>query len=210
MTTPAQMFDHELNPVKGWPGPAALDKTKAIGPGESIQRGRVMSIGPNDTLILGAYFNAMPIFAFPSTDDFDVASDVGNFSGGHGMGLVATGHFEVETTEFMTSFEELRFTYPPNTPVAPWLYSANDVGKIFPTGFTLFDRIFDQICGIVSDASPLTNEFQKQVVRFWTTYIPYIDIGEWKSKDKLLPPGKRSEAEVRKLAAAWRARGKAK
>jgi len=168
MTTPAQMYDHELNVVKGWPGPSALDKTKVIKVGETIQRGRVMSIDPiADQLVLGAPDNAMPIFAFPSTSDFDVYSDTGNISGGHGMGLVATGGFEVETTEFLGA------DFPPNTPLTPHNGADADKGKVEATDFSYVDML----CGIVSDAGPLANEFRKSVLRFWTLYIPFIDKG---------------------------------
>ena len=169
MGSPAQMFDHELNPVKGWPGPAALDKSKAIKANETIQRGRVMSIDPvADQFVLGAPDNAMPIFAFPGSADFDVYSDDGNISGGHGMGLVATGGFEVETTEFLGA------NFPPNTPLKCHNDADADKGKVEATddGFCFGDSEAVCICGIVSDAGPLTNDFRKSVLRFWTVYIP--------------------------------------
>ena len=169
MASPAQMVDHELNPIKGWPGPAALDKSKAIHAGETIQRGRVMSIDPVfDEFVLGAPDNAMPIFAFPSSADFDVYSDDGNMSGGHGMGLVATGGFEVETTEYLGT------SFAPNTPLTTHNDADSDKGKVKECDFCVFPPNKETvcICGIVSDAGPLTNEFRKTVVRFWTVYLP--------------------------------------
>src|ERR1039458_7792668 len=104
--SPAQSFNHELNVVKGWPSPYAIDKTLEIDANQpTINAGRVVSINPTTgNMVLGCTWSttvaAMPIFAFPNSSDYDVRSDVGNISGGVMLGLVASGAFEIETTEF--------------------------------------------------------------------------------------------------------------
>jgi hypothetical protein len=175
--TPAQMFDHELNPCKGWPSPYAVDKVKPIAAGEPVIRsGRVVHIDPTaDAFKLGCpytggdTFAPMPIFAFPNSADFDVSSDVGNISGGNLVGLVAVGAYELESTEF------LGVGFTPGMPlvvddgsVTPANMGALKVGSLA----ALSGIAEDLVVGIVSDAGPLTNEWQKQYVRFWPWYLP--------------------------------------
>ena len=55
MSKPAQMFDHELNPVKGWPSPYAVDKSLDLDGATSCNRGMVMSINNNGKFVVGLY-----------------------------------------------------------------------------------------------------------------------------------------------------------
>jgi hypothetical protein len=160
---PPQMFDHELNPVKGWPQPHALDKSKPIAAGAlTINRGMVCHIDPATNAVKpGAPSNAVAMFAFPGDSDFDVRSDVGNIAGGNMMGLVALGALEVETTEYVGA------GFTPNTPLTVVNVGA-DLGKVTPTAY----KSGASIVGYVSDPGPLTNDFRKTVVRFWTAFIP--------------------------------------
>lgn len=168
--SPAQMFDHELNVVKGWPSPYAVDKTKGIIDANvnSIIAGRVVHIDPTtDKFALGTYQDStsasMPCFAWPSSTDLDVRSDVGNISGGHLTALPATGAYEFETTEFKgTGFD-------PNIPLTCYNTADADQGKVQATtiGST------DLIVGIVSDKGILTNENKKSFIRFWPVYLPH-------------------------------------
>lgn len=177
---PAQQFDHELNVIKGWPSPYAIDKSKAIADGEpTINAGRVCHIDANDDAIkLGCpvstdgHYAAMPLWAIPNSTDFDVLSDRGNVSGGHMVGLVGAHCYEVETTEFTgTGFH----------PNAPLSCAEDGVGEAAGTtlGKVKASSLLsaDLIIGIVSDNGPLTNEYKKQVVRFWTVYLPYRSTG---------------------------------
>lgn len=167
--TPAQMFDHSLNPSKGWPNPYAVDKTKPIAAGETLLfAGRVCHIDPSlDALKIGTTQDnisaSMPLFCFPNQGDFDVSSDVGNVSGGHMVTLVATGSYELETTEFLGT------GFSPNIPLTVSNAGNSDDGKVMAT--TLHSHDF--IVGIVSDLGIKTNEFNKQFVRFWPVYLPF-------------------------------------
>ena len=92
--TPGQMFDHELNPRKGWPSPYAVDYAAEYASGETTYAfaGRVASLDANGRFELGlSSTHAMAIFLFQNYTDFDVRSDVGNISGERGSGLVAIG-----------------------------------------------------------------------------------------------------------------------
>lgn len=162
-TVPAQMFDHELNAVKGWPSPYGLDKSGPIAAGQSgILKGMCVSLDVNGNFIRGCPNGSMPIFAFPNQSDFDVDSDVGNISGGHLMGLVAAGSFELQTTEFVGA------GFAPNVPLTSEQSVALDIGRLKVT--TLNST--DMIVGVVSAVGPFKNEFGKQFLQFWPVYMP--------------------------------------
>lgn len=169
--TPAQMFDNELNVSKGWPSPYALDKTKPVGAGETLLKaGRVGHIDPaTDKVkvgcpVSGTDYAAMPLFLWPNQTDFDVASDVGNISGGNIVALVGSGAYELESTEFMGGGP-----FTPNRPLVVHNTADADKGKL-KVG-TTDDAA--TIVGIISDdSSSLTNEFGKDYIRFWSVYLP--------------------------------------
>jgi hypothetical protein len=159
------MFDHELNPVKGWWDMHALDKRVAISDqnGVTVVRGMVGYIDPTTSkFLVGGVNGSMPLFAFQGENDFDANSDVGNISGGYLNTLVATGGYELETTEFVDGE-----TYDVNTPLI--CGTAGDIGKVTPgTGW----NAAEQVVGIVSEAGPRTNDHGKEVVKFWPVFIP--------------------------------------
>ncbi len=158
--TPSQMFDHELNPVKGWPSPTALDKTVKLDSGVTgVVAGMVLHIDvTSGKAQKGAESGQMPLFAFQSQNDFDVNGDVGNIISNNINCLVATGPYELETTEYTST------GFNPNIPV----YAPNATGKITATTFSGGKTI----CGVVSDAGPITNAYGKSVIRFWSVYVP--------------------------------------
>jgi len=171
MSTPAQMYDHELNPTKGWPSPYAVDKAAEIilEDGVVAYRGQVVSLNSNAKFQLGLECGAMPIFLLNTSTDYDVVGDdynlVGNGSGVPNMsGLVAIGGYEVESTEFDNAE-----TYAPNDAVTAGEPGADDAGVIKPgVAYT------DTICGVVSDGT-LENEFKKTVLRFWPVWLPPLE-----------------------------------
>lgn len=170
MATPKQMFDHALNPVKSWPSPYALDKSAPIADGETgILSGKVLHIDPSTKAFkLGLPGNYMPIFCWKAQTDFDaMGGDDGNLSL-HGnkkgtSGLVASGAFELQTTEFVSGE-----TYNPNTPLTA------DDGSVVPADKgSVKPGVFytDPICGIVSDGQS-TNAHNKAIVTFWSYFLP--------------------------------------
>ena len=176
--TPAQMFDHELNPVKGWPSPYANDKVKPIDPTETltILSGRVCYITPTDVIRMGCPYTSgdalapMPLFAWPNSSDFDVRTDVGNIAGGNMMGLPASPQYELETPEFQG------VGFLPNIPllvdsggVVPADRGMVKAGSLLTAGLAALEHL---VVGIVSDSGPLTNSNRKEVVRFWPAYLP--------------------------------------
>lgn len=162
--TPAQMFDHELNPVKGWWDMHALDKRVKIGTNPvTVVKGMVGYIHPTTLdYIVGVVNGYMPLFNFQGERDFDANSDVGNISGGYLNALVATGGYELETTEFVSGP-----AYDPQTPLTG--AAAADIGKLEPSAGWAGG---DMIVGIVSEQGPRTNDHGKDVIRFWPVFAP--------------------------------------
>jgi hypothetical protein len=162
--TPAQMFDKTLNVIKGPSLMHRLDFRAAPKAGESINAGSVCSIDANGQLVAGCYAGAamnrpMPMFAIQNINDFDANSDVGNISGGVMSAVVATGGFEVETTEYNAGG-----TYNPND-----LVTARSDGKV--TRMTEGPYGGQVAIGCVSKGVD-SNADGKMVLRFWTVFLP--------------------------------------
>lgn len=161
---PAQMFDHMLDPKKGWPSPYALDKAALPDTGVTgILAGTGVSLNPaNGNLVLGlSTAGAMAMWAFQGQNEFDVNGDVGNIIGGHVNCLVAVGAYELETTEFIgVSF----------APQATLTLDAA-TGKVKAAAGGILGTV--DIVGIVSAVGPLTNAYGKSTVRFWPVYEPH-------------------------------------
>jgi len=159
--TPGQMFDHELNPVKGWPSPYAIDYAAPVSSSEinTIYAGMGCYLDANGEFRLGSVDGAVTILMFQGQNDFDANSDIGNISGGVMSGLPCVASYEVWTTEFVAG------NYLPNdylTVVA----SGDNIGKV-----TEGNAYINQICGIVSKGT-FTNENQKSALQFWTYHLP--------------------------------------
>jgi hypothetical protein len=158
------MFDHELNPVKGWPSPYALDKAVTMDASvTAMNAGMVVALNSSAKGVLGAANFAMPMFVFQNLNDFDTNSDVGNISGGKWMCLVATGGYELESTEYAGT------GFVPNAALGSDPAGATP-GKLEVVNTGSYAKT---IVGIVSDiTAPFTNSYRKSVVRFWPVFIP--------------------------------------
>lgn len=176
-----QMFDHELNPRKGWSGDRgmALEKTLPISNNTNkVSAGAVVYIDDNGEFKLGVPSTAVtgltqgkpPLFAFQNENDFDVNPDLGNIAGGVLMALSCLGSFELESTEY-----DSVQTYLPGT------YLTADDGSATPSAasgqLTVGALTTDIICGIVSEIGSnadgsFENDHGQNIVRFWTWYCP--------------------------------------
>ena len=160
--TPSQMFTHELNPLKGWPSPYAVDKRGQADSGVTgINAGSVCYISPSTGLInLGTINGYMGLFAFQGENEFDVNGDTGNIISQVMNFLVASGAYELETTEYVSGE-----TFLPNDPL-----TANTSGQVA----TMHGGICDEynIVGVCSETGPATNSYGVSVVRFWPVYCP--------------------------------------
>ncbi len=121
----AQMYEYALNPVKGWYALSALDKQAPLHPTllaslTTVPAGRVMVLNSSGQFVLAGYTGTggcaapeheMPIYMWQGSGDFDVsnlntspATGINHWVGcsptGTMSGLVATGGYEIQTTEF--------------------------------------------------------------------------------------------------------------
>jgi hypothetical protein len=167
--TPNQMFDHKLSVIKG-PSPMhRLDYAAAPTSGLDVDEGSIISLNSAGTFVagcaVGAVFNRpMPMFAIQATNDFDANSDTGNISGGVQSAVVATGGFEIETTEFVSGTYNFNDTLTAATAGNAGMVARNTVG---PYGA-------ENVVGVVS-AAVATNADGKSVLRFWTMFLPAGD-----------------------------------
>lgn len=160
---PPQMFDHGIDPIKGWFYLSALDKSAAPDDPTDARliAGRVVHLDSAAKFVPGLAADAVGIFLWQSGGSFDVLRDSGGIGGGIHSGLVSTGGYELETTEFIDA------TFAPNTPLTADAPGAgDDIGKIKEGTIAT-----DTLVGIVSDGKR-TNENGIDVVRFWTYFLP--------------------------------------
>lgn len=177
MSLPGQMFDHMLNPVKGWPDMAALDFSARISANVlyDMRAGQVAHLNLAGELEPGVQCLQMGLFMFQGANDFDVNNERNDqwtpvSPSGRIMCLVAKGGYELETTEFDTTQ-----AYNPNDTLnAP---IGNSSGSEFISGVltsaapgALFTTNL-AIVGVVSRGM-FTNAYGKQVVAFWPVWFP--------------------------------------
>ncbi len=178
MANPSQMFDHTLDAVKGWFHEAALDHSASLDTGAANQ-GMCVSLDSSGEFTLGLdNANAMPIFLLNSSGDPDVANAGGDYwvaisPTGKMSGLVATGGYELETTEFTAA------TYLPNQPL-----TATSAGLLFNSDgsnpvtapWKASSPTTVPVVGVCSQgspsAAPVENSHGVDVLRFWPVYIP--------------------------------------
>jgi len=184
----ATMFDNLLDVVGGpIPGtPYALMKTAKVGSGQTASNfvaGRVVSLNSSGDFIIGAEAPAgggaslpMPMFLVNSYNDFDVAGDSGNLVGAaRSLGdpdvyssaprlsaIVATGGYEIETTEYTSATNLV-----PNRPLTA---TASQTGKV--TAATALSGTPGTIVGIASAAVAASHRSSTNLVaRLWTTAL---------------------------------------
>ena len=178
MSLPGQMFDHMLNPVKGWPHQAALDFQAKISANVlyDMRAGQCAHINASGELEPGAQLLQMPLFMFQGANDFDVNNQRNDqwtpiSPSGRIMCLPGKGAYELETTEFDSTQSYL----PNDHLVAP---VGNTSGDEFTSGVLtnaspggLYVAGMKNRVGVVSRGK-FTNAYGKQVVAFWPIYLP--------------------------------------
>lgn len=185
---PSLMFEHALNHPKGWFEPSALDFVAKLAPAVTIQAfgGRVVHVNASGEFEMGIANTQMAIFLLQADTDFDVSNPgttaAGNFMhqaiapAGNMSGLVATGGYELESTEFDTSPNaayapnQLLTALANNTTQATGGVLSNDrAGAGGSTG--LVRQYTDPACGVVSRGT-FNNEHGVPVIAFWPIYLP--------------------------------------
>lgn len=184
---PGQMFDHMLNPAKGWPHQAALDFQARISPNVLyvMNAGQVAHINSAGELEPGVKLGQMGLFMFQGAGDLDV-NPTGGTSGVFGswtpispsgriMCLPAKGAYELETTEFETALSYL----PGDLLYSPTGNTSGDEGTsglltndgTYASGGALYTSTGNAVVGVVSRGA-FTNAYGKLVLAFWPVYLP--------------------------------------
>ena len=160
--TPAQYYDHVLNVVSGSDGMHDLQYRAApASTATEFDRGSLVTLDSAGKVVAGAdSTHAMPLFAINSTEDFDVEADVGNISGGYIACFVATGGYEIFTTEFVSG------SYAPNDMLTA--ATGGDAGKVTEAGANYNDSI---VVGCVSQGET-TDAYSQAILYFWPMFIP--------------------------------------
>lgn len=180
---PTQHFEHALTALKGWAHMHALDFTAPLSTNVEFTppAGRVVHVNAVGQFEMGVSGHAMPLFLFQGGAAFDVANP-GTSAGGHFMhqpvtpsgamtGLVATGGYELHSTEF-----DHDQTYARNDLLtAPADNADEDVGGVLTNKTAGDDAIVaygsTAVCAVVS-RGVFANEFSKSVLGFWPVYLP--------------------------------------
>lgn len=190
MAAPSQMYTHTLNPLKGWPRDSGLDfigtLSAAVTCLDPYPAGRCVHVrsitaaayGPGTSGGLpvfgtGVKGTQMGIFLLQGSGDFDVSNPGGTdfyavAPKGVMSGLVATGAYELETTEYNTAL-----TYTVNEPLRAiaddtTVSSTVDGGRLTNASVTVGTTAY---VGVVSRGT-YTNAYGKSVLAFWPVYAP--------------------------------------
>jgi hypothetical protein len=184
---PPQSYDHTLNPVKGWPHPAALDFTAMVDPTTvlyNMRAGQVGHLNAAGNLEPGVQLGQMGLFLFQGVNDYDVNTASGDqwvpiTPSGNIACLVASGSYELETTEFVPSFTYnyndllhspigLASSYEGLTTTSPQQPTTASSGVLRNDSVTLYTTA---VVGVLSKV-PFTNYNQRQMIGFWTVWCP--------------------------------------
>ena len=186
MAAPTQMFTNTLDAVKGWFHEAALDHSAEFTGGQvdnasvavTYKQGMCVSLASTGKYQLGIGGTNVGIFLLNGEDDPDVANI--SFGGNHShtasgdwiavgpsgklSGLVATGGYELETTEYVDA------AYAVGLPLKSRISGNNHAGKLQAGSAYL-----NAIVGIVSKAQTTggnKNSHGQLVLRFWSVWLP--------------------------------------
>jgi len=135
-----------------------------IATGESFNRGALVSLDSDGNLVAGAGSHKMPMWAKNSSDDYDVSAQAGGFTGDEPGCYVATGGFELYTTEYVAG------TYVPGSTLLA-AATGDDAGKVTAAAAQYSD---DDVIGCVSKGTQEDESYNQDVLYFWPTFIPTI------------------------------------
>jgi len=183
MVAPSLMFEHGIDVAKGWFHPAALDFSTKLSANVTFEvaRGRVVHLNSAGEFEMGIGATDMAIFLLNGSDDFDVSNPGTTPSGlfmhqsiapaGFMSGIVATGSYEIEDTEFDDTL-----SYAPGD-----LLTATADNTTEATGGVLtnagsggggdVEQFADPACGVVSRGR-FVNAHGVPVLAFWPIYLP--------------------------------------
>lgn len=177
MAVPTQMTAHTLDAKKGWPRPNALDFSAVFDPtdlgtiqtaGREVYAGRCVHLTATG-FKYGCDAMKMPLFLINGSDHPDVANSGGSganawvpvLPAGVLTALVATGSYELETTEIMNQ------TFAINEILTAATGTGADAGKLS----NVFAAATSAGVGVVSRAKH-KNAHGVDCITFWPVYSP--------------------------------------
>ena len=181
--TPAQMYDHTVIELSGRDLSYPLDFAAPQAAAEvlGVKQGGICSLNADGEFLTGlgegvaneavAGKAVMALIAIQGREEYDVLSDVGNFSGGVQSALVASGGYEIETTQFVAD------DYVPNEALTFGVDdgTTNNRGLITKAPAAYSDV---NVVGVVSRKNRNT-EYNKQVLAFWSVFCPPVNTAKY-------------------------------
>jgi len=182
---PSQMFEHGLDVKKGWFDMTALDYSAKLGNvAFDMPRGRVVHLaveGGKEVFLPGVGSSDVAIFLLNGSTDADV-SNPGTTAGGIFVqqavspsgklsGLVATGGYEIATTEYVKTSGGSTVTYAPGDLLTA--ATGTSAGDAATAGVLAkaSGAYADPVCGVVSSGAA-KNHNGVNTLSFWCVYLP--------------------------------------
>jgi hypothetical protein len=180
MPAPALPFEHGFDVKKGWFDMAALDYDAKLSSNVEfvVPRGRVVHLNATGEFEMGAHNTGVAIFLLNGSEDADVSNPgttaAGNFMHqavaptGKMSGVVATGGYEIDNTEFDSSR-----TYVPGELLTATASNSNATtgGRLTNQSVTQF---VNPVVGVVSSGKH-KNHNGVQTLSFWCVWLPGAD-----------------------------------
>ena len=184
MPAPDLMFEHGLDVKKGWFDMASLDYSAKLASAVTydVPRGRVVTLAKEsgkDVFVPGLSATGVAIFLLNGSTDADVSNPgttaAGNFMhqavspSGKLSGLVATGGYEIATTEYVKTANNVAVTYAPGDLLtAPTTGGAAVEGVLTKASAVQY---VNPVCGVVSSGA-VKNHNGVDTLSFWCVYLP--------------------------------------
>lgn len=176
----AKMTGHMCVAVKG-PAPNWRAEYAAEGAdvNQEIHEGSIISLNDKGKFVLGCPagskgYRPMPMWSCKDISNAGVVQFGGNVFAGYYHGLVATGGFEIETSEFVPPASSSdKYGYNDLLKPAPGMAEGGkdeDLGKVTKAAVDAYGTT--PIVGIVSRPPQTNNTCECQTIRFWTMFLP--------------------------------------
>ena len=181
MPAPNLLTENGLDVKKGWFDMASLDYAAKLSSSVTfpVQRGRVVHVNSNGDFVPGAHETCPAIFLLNGSEDADVSNPgttaAGNFMHlavaptGKLSGLVATGGYEISTTEFVAGN-----TYQPGDLLSVTTKTgANNTVAVTDGRLTNYNvtQYTTPVVGVVSSGAG-KNHNGIQALSFWCVWLP--------------------------------------
>lgn len=183
MPAPSLPFEHGFDVKKGWFDMASLDYDAKLSSNVSfvVPRGRVVHLNANGEFEMGAHNTGVAVFLLNGSEDADVSNPgttaAGNFMHqavaptGKLSGVVATGGYEIDNTEYNASR-----TYAPGDLLTATASNSNATtgGVLTNAGSASSGKVkqfTDPVVGVVSSGSH-KNHNGVNTLSFWCVWLP--------------------------------------